>query len=117
MVRLSPALPPHLKLAAGVEKVVMKRAFAGLVPDVVIARPKSGMRVPVHHWFQGEMRRYARHLLDPKRLKRHGIWDPERVKQLLAYDTEEANGRYGIRLWMLLTFETWRAIVIDGEAP
>jgi asparagine synthase (glutamine-hydrolysing) len=117
MVRLSPALPPHLKLAAGVEKVVMKRAFAGLVPDVVIQRPKSGMRVPVHHWFQGEMRRYAKHLLEPKRLKRHGLWDPERVKRLLAYDTEEAHGRYGIRLWMLLTFEMWRAIVVDGEAP
>jgi asparagine synthase (glutamine-hydrolysing) len=39
------------------------------------------------------------------------------VTRRLAYDTEEANGRYGIRLWLLLTFETWRAVVVNGEAP
>ena len=71
----------------------------------------------MHHWFQGELRLSAQSILEPKRLKRIGIWDPERVKRLLAYDTEEANGRCGIRLWLLLTFEIWRAIVVNGEAP
>ncbi len=53
--------------------------------------------------------------LSPKEIHRAGIFDPERVQQLLRYDIEEGAGRYGIRLWMLLTFEIWRRLVIEGE--
>jgi asparagine synthase (glutamine-hydrolysing) len=33
----------------------------------------------------------------------------------LSYDIEEGRGRYGLRLWMLITFELWRRIVVDNE--
>ena len=116
MVRRSMQLPPTLKLNAGVEKVILKQAFASRLPRSVIERPKSGMRVPVHFWFQGELRRYARAVLSPKALREGGIFQPRRVKQLLDYSTEEGPGRYGLRLWMLLTFELWRRLVVEREA-
>lgn len=115
LIRLSFRMPPRLKLAAGVEKLVLKRAYAGDLPAAVIARPKSGMRVPVHFWFRGEMKRYARHLLHPRRLRQAGIFQPERVRQLLNYDIEGGAGRYGLRLWMLITFEIWRRLIVEGE--
>ena len=115
LIRLSFEMPSHLRLHHGVEKVVMKRAYAGDLPSPVINRPKSGMRVPVHFWFQHELKRYARKVLNPRRIRQAGIFDPQRVKQLLAYDIEEGPGRYGIRIWMLLTFEIWRRLVIEGE--
>ena len=115
MIALSFRIPPRLKLDHGIEKLVLKRAYQADLPAEIIARPKSGMRVPVHYWFRGEMKRYAHHILHPKRLRAAGIFDPERVKQLLRYDTEEGPGRYGLRLWMLLTFEIWRRMVIEGE--
>lgn len=115
LVRLSFAMPPALKLCHGQEKVVLKRAFRDRLPTEVLTRPKSGMRVPVHYWFKGELKRYARHLLSPKALKAEGIFNPRRVRQLLRYDTEEGRGRYGLRLWMLLTFEIWRRQVIENE--
>jgi asparagine synthase (glutamine-hydrolysing) len=117
LVRLSFEMPPRLKLDRGIEKIVLKRAYQDRLPREVIERPKSGMRVPVHFWFQGEMKRYAKKLLAPRELKKAGIFEPERVGRLLVYDTEEGPGRYGIRLWMLLTFEIWRRIVIEGEPP
>ncbi len=116
MIRLSFQMPSRLKLAGGVEKVVLKRAYEDQLPPEVIARPKSGMRVPVHFWFRGEMKRYARKILNPRHVRRAGMFDPERVKQLLNYDTQEGPGRYGIRLWMLITLEMWRRIVIEGES-
>lgn len=109
-------MPPKMKLRAGVEKVVLKRAYQNRLPPEIIERPKSGMRVPVHFWFKSEMRRYAKKLLSKKELEKAGIWNPDRVAQLLAYEIEEGPGRYGLRLWMLLTFEIWRRIVIEGEA-
>ena len=117
MVRFSYQLPSRLKLFGGVEKVVLKRAYADQLPAEVIARPKSGMRVPVHFWFRGELKRYARKILNRRQLKRTGMFDPQRVKQLLDYNTQEGPGRYGIRLWMLITLEIWRRIVVEGESP
>jgi asparagine synthase (glutamine-hydrolysing) len=115
LIELSFRMPPRLKLDRGVEKIALKRAYADALPEPVIRRPKSGMRVPVHFWFQGEMRRYAKKILSPKEIRRAGIFDERRVAALLAYDTEEGRGRYGLRLWMLLTFEIWRRIVVERE--
>ena len=117
MVRFSYQMPSRLKLFGGVEKVLLKRTDADQLPAEVIARPKSGMRVPVHFWFRGELKRYARKILDRRQLPRVGLFDPQRVQQLLDYNTQEGPGRYGIRLWMLLTLEIWRRIVVEGEAP
>jgi asparagine synthase (glutamine-hydrolysing) len=117
LVQASFRLPAHLKVHGGDEKIVLKNLYRDALPASVIDRPKSGMRVPVHAWFQGPMKAIARDVLAPKRLKRDGIWNPDRVRQLLAYNTSEGPGRYGLRLWMLLTFELWRRMVVDGEAP
>jgi asparagine synthase (glutamine-hydrolysing) len=115
IVRLSFQIPAQMKLHGGVEKVILKRAYENDLPPEVINRPKSGMRVPVHYWFQSEMRRYARRILSPRAVRDVGLFNPDRVKQLQAYDIEEGRGRYGLRLWMLITFELWRRIVVEGE--
>jgi asparagine synthase (glutamine-hydrolysing) len=115
LVKLSFEMPGRMKLSGGVEKIVLKRAFTNRLPPEIIARPKSGMRVPVHFWFKGELKRYARKILGKKSIKNTGIFDPERVRHLLDYNTPEGRARYGLRLWMLITFEIWRRIVIEKE--
>ena len=113
LTRLSFKMPPRMKLRNGIEKVALKMAYSDLLPKEIIDRPKSGMRVPVHYWFQKELRRYARNLLSRRSLDQAGIFDPERVRQILRYETTEGPGRYGLRLWMLITFETWRRNVFE----
>jgi asparagine synthase (glutamine-hydrolysing) len=115
LVRFSFEMPARMKLHRGIEKVILKRAYEHDLPAEVINRPKSGMRVPVHYWFRSEMRRYAHRILSPRAVRKVGLFNPERVKQLLSYDIEEGRGRYGLRLWMLITFELWRRIVIERE--
>jgi asparagine synthase (glutamine-hydrolysing) len=115
LICLSFAMPPRLKVAGGVEKRILKLAYADALPTSVLTRPKSGMRVPVHYWLQGEMRRYARHILQPQQIRRAGLFHPERVRQLLRYDGEGGSGRYGLRLWMLMTLEIWRRLVVERE--
>ncbi len=113
LIQLCMQLPGEHILKNGIEKIILKQAFRGKLPDSIIDRPKSGMRVPVHYWMKGEMRRYAKKVLSKKRLNSTGIFDPKRVQQLLNYETNEGPGRYGIKLWMLLTFELWREKVFD----
>ena len=115
VLRLAFAMPPGLKLHRGSEKAILKEAWRHELPAAVVDRPKSGMRVPVHYWFQGELRRYARKVFSKREVVRAGVLDPGRVKTLLDYGIEEGRGRHGIRLWMLLTLETWRRLVLDGD--
>ncbi|MCC6215783.1 MAG: asparagine synthase [Polyangiaceae bacterium] len=117
LIELSFAMPAWMKLRHGIEKRALKLAYAGQLPPEVVARPKSGMRVPVHWWMQGDMKRYARRVLAARELRRGGILEPQRVRKLLDYDIEEGPGRYGLRIWMLLTLELWRRLVVEREAP
>ena len=87
-------------------------AYDDLLPLSVIGDPKSGMRVPVHEWFQRDLRREAKDLLSPKAVRRAGVFDARRVQDILKYRT----GRDGLRLWMLVTFELWRRMIFEPEA-
>lgn len=115
LTRLSFQMPALLKLRNGIEKFALKEAYRDRLPAGVIERPKSGMRVPVHYWFRGEMRRFARRQLSRHRLRHSGYLDPDRVHQILSYQTEEGPGRFGLRLWMLLTLEVWRQLVVERQ--
>ena len=114
LIELTFQLPGHLKLRNGVEKIILKRAFEGRLPQAIIDRPKSGMRVPVHAWFKDELARYARQLLNRRRIKADGIFQPSAVQQLLSYDESDGASRFGLRLWMLITFHIWKEQVLEA---
>ena len=115
IIENSMACPPELKLSGSVEKAVLKQAVADIVPRPIVERPKSGMMVPVKFWFQGEMRRYAKSILSRGNVRRMGLFDPDYVRRLLAYDGRSIpDARYGLKLWMLITFMLWYEQMIEG---
>jgi asparagine synthase (glutamine-hydrolysing) len=116
VVEASMSCPPGLKLVGNVEKGILKRAVADIVPAPIVQRPKSGMMVPVRFWLRGEMRRYARRVLSKKNLERVGFFKVEYVRKLLDYDRAEIQSfRYGLKLWMLITFMLWHEQLIEGK--
>ncbi|GBC63045.1 asparagine synthase [Desulfonema ishimotonii] len=116
IIETSMACPPHFKLRGNVEKWVLKRAVADILPHPIIERPKSGMMVPVRHWLRKEMRGYAKKVLSKKQLRQVGLFNPDYVHSLLRYDKAEArNNRFGLKLWMLITFMLWYDQMV--EAP
>ena len=115
IVAASMAMSGQFKLHQGIEKYIFKLAFAGEIPDEIIHRPKSGMRVPVHYWFQGEMKKYAKKVLLSDDFLNLGYFDRDGIKALLRYDTESGLRRHGLLIWMLLTFETWRQGVFPDK--
>lgn len=116
IVERSLQMPSNLKLHGGIEKYILKQAFANDIPQAIIDRPKSGMRVPVRYWFQGEMKRYVRKLLNKKSLKQAGIFNPEAVTEILKYSKVKGFKRHGLLLWMMMTFEVWRRLFIEKES-
>jgi asparagine synthase (glutamine-hydrolysing) len=106
IVDLSFALPPHYKLTGTTEKVVLKRAVADLLPESILTRPKSGMLVPVQHWFRNELKGFAHaHLLD-RRARIRPYLNQDLIREWLDY-RGCVFPRHGVKLWLLLTLELW----------
>ncbi len=125
-------LPDSMKLRRGRTKVVLRRAFADLLPPEILRRGKMGFGVPLRAWFTGELREYLQDVLLARDARLRGYVDQEYVRLLHA---EHLRGRHdhANRLWTLLTFEVWLrnlpswstplvpaglpAVVDDSEAP
>ena len=106
IVEASFAIPPEFKQAGAVEKAILKRAVADLLPETILNRPKSGMLVPVQGWFRKDLRRMAKSLLLDRRARIKPYIRQSVVKEWLDYK----GGlwpRHGVKLWLILTLEIW----------
>ena len=63
VVELGAALPGRFKLRRGKGKLILKQAFADLVPPAIIERRKKGFALPTGRWLAGRLHGFARELL------------------------------------------------------
>ena len=78
LVALACAMPSSLKLRGLTTKYALKRALAGRLPEAILPRRKQGFGVPIAQWLRGPLRPMLEETLDPDRLRRVGLLDPER---------------------------------------
>ena len=103
-----------LRLRGGRSKVVLKQAFADLLPPAIRTRPKMGFGVPIDRWFRGELKDELRAvLLDPVALNR-GLFRPEAVAALIDEHVSRKRD-HAYRLWALLMLELWFRHHIDAR--
>ncbi len=106
IVAMSLQIPPSYKLSGAAEKAVLKEAVKDLLPDAIIARPKSGMMVPVQLRFRKYWQREARALLLNKRARLKPYLNQKLIGDWLAYRGDTWS-RYGVKLWLLVSLEYW----------
>jgi asparagine synthase (glutamine-hydrolysing) len=116
VVELALAMPLRrkLRLREGRSKVILKHAFADLLPPPIRTRPKMGFGVPIDRWFRGPLKEELRAvLLDPAALGR-GLFRREAVERMIE---EHVGGRrdHAYRLWALLMLELWFRHHIDAS--
>ena len=108
VVELAAAMPLDRKLRfrPGRSKVVLKRAFAELLPKPIKSRRKMGFGVPVGRWFQAELKQELQAVLLDRSTLDRGLFRPDSVRSLVA---EHVEGRreHGHRLWALVMLELW----------
>ncbi len=116
VVELALAMPIRrkLRLRGGRSKVVLKEAFADLLPREIRNRPKMGFGVPLDRWFRGELKDELRAvLLDPRALNR-GLFRPDAVEALVD-DHVQGRRDNAYKLWALLMLELWFHHHIDQK--
>ncbi len=113
LAELALALPDRLKVRNGERKVVLRRAFADLLPPGVAARrDKIGFATPEERWLRP---------LLPSVGRMAGRSALERAELLRAGSMARAVARYGQRelapdvFWRLLSVELWLRVVVSGE--
>jgi asparagine synthase (glutamine-hydrolysing) len=106
LVELAAACPPALKLAAG-GKGVLKAAARGLVPDMVIDRPKGYFPVPALSTLQGATLALVREAFEAPVARARGLFAPEHVDRLLAAPNDHLTTLEGSKLWQLALLELW----------
>ena len=96
VVELANGLPARHKLCGLDEKHLLKRAFADLVPEEILHRPKQPYRAPdAASFFSGEQPEWLREVTSPAAIEAAGVFDPGQVAGLFAKCMRTGGARMG----------------------
>jgi asparagine synthase (glutamine-hydrolysing) len=111
LVEFALSLPSDMRIRGKTTKYLFRRAMRGLLPDLVIDRPKRGFTLPLGHWLRGDWSGYVRELLLSDTSRKRGIFRPAYISRLLSL--HERGRDLNVQLWALASFELWCRTFLD----
>ncbi|MHB8486129.1 MAG: asparagine synthase (glutamine-hydrolyzing) [Candidatus Acidiferrales bacterium] len=94
------------KIRRGEGKIPLRSILYRHVPRDLVDRPKFGFGIPLDSWLRGPLREWAEALLDEKRLRNEGYFDPLPIRRIWT-DHLAGQGAWQYHLWDILMFEEW----------
>lgn len=112
VAQFAAGLPLEYKLSGKNGKFILKKAFEGILPAEILARPKKGFGIPVAEWLKGRLNPLMHDLLAADRLRSQGLFEPEYVGRLIR-EHETGRASHHKQLWTLLVFQLWYDRFLD----
>ena len=99
-------IPISMKIRGGQGKHVLRQLLCREAPRQLFERPKAGFAIPIGQWIRGPLKPWAEELLDPKRMREDGWFDPAIVHR--RWHDHLAGRRDSTpALWAVLMFQAW----------
>lgn len=105
IVEFSWQLPLSMKIRAGVGKWLLRQVLYQYVPDTLFKGPKKGFEIPIGSWLRGPLREWAEPLLEEKRLRQEGFFNPSPIREKWSEHLDGFSRQNS--LWNVLTFQSW----------
>lgn len=110
------SIPGNQKLRFWQTKALLRESMGDIIPKQILHRKKMGFPVPTGGWLRDRFWPIVEEfVLSPRALDR-GYFNAEYL-QILAMQHRRGKANHGDRLWLLINFEMWQRIFVDGQHP
>jgi len=106
VVEFALTLPPGLKMRGFRTKVILRKTFWNRLPKEVQHRDKQGFSIPIKNWIRHELKPMMLDLLNEKRIRQQGFFNPLFVSKLVDQHLK-GEENHSHKLWALMVFEKW----------
>jgi asparagine synthase (glutamine-hydrolysing) len=108
VVEFVAGLPGRMKMKGGQTKHLLKQAALKYFPPEMVQRKKEGFLMPITQWLLQDLQEYVRDTLSAGRLNEHGLFNGDRVSQLVdEMYTSPCDYMHVNRVYALLVFQQW----------
>jgi asparagine synthase (glutamine-hydrolysing) len=115
VIEFCAALPSAVKTDGRARKIVLREAFRGLLPDLILERPKQGFSIPLRTWLRGPLATLARELLVDHPRGVREFFDVAVIRRM--FDAHISGRRnHAHRLWALMLFAQWYRLMFEQQA-
>lgn len=115
VVELAFNMPARFKLRGAKKKLILKEAFADMIPAELYRAPKHGFNAPVGKWLRKELKPQLTAFMDPDFLAGQGLFDRDHID---AIAEKHMNGEANMerQLWAFFVFQYWYKNAFDTRA-
>ena len=96
----------EFKINRGIGKILPRQLLSEYMPKNLFDRPKQGFAVPIIDWLQGPLKEWGNSLLDSKKIKEQGIFNPDLIQNLWS-DIQSGQVYEPNGIWNILMFQLW----------
>ena len=114
VVKLAWQLPLECKIKGDRGKRVLRELASNYLPAAICDREKKGFPTPVAKWLRDDMRAWAEHLLEPKRLEMRGFNAGNVRRKWREHLSGHRNWQYA--LWPVLMWQSFVDSVSSAPA-
>lgn len=113
LVEFAVSVPSQLKLRDGTGKWLLRNAIEGLVPPIVLQRPKKGFSVPLGDWFRDDLS----HRVDALLRRESPIYDyvDDGAVRSLVFEHRRGRRDHSGMIWRLMALDLWLGFLDTGE--
>ncbi|HUO62610.1 MAG TPA: asparagine synthase-related protein [Terriglobales bacterium] len=109
LVEFMATLPASYKVHGAEKRYIFKEAFAGLLPEKILAKVKHGFGLPTSDWLKRHpgFRELGRDVLLSSRSLQRGYFAAGAVEEMFRLHEADQTPFYGDMLWNVLMLELW----------